>query len=174
MTVERIGDLVAYDLSTFLAPSRSPGRLGIAIAKRTYKAYRDLLDSPRSRKLIDAGGRPQRLLWASTGAKDPAAADTLYIEGLAAPDTINTIPEKTLHAFADHGKVRGVLPADGGDAVKVLSEFRRAGIDDGALATQLQGEGTAAFDKSWKDLMDCIGSKRDALTKVARTGRARP
>jgi transaldolase len=144
-------------------------QLGIAIAKRTYKAYRDLLDSARSRKLIEAGARPQRLLWASTGTKDPAAPDTLYIEALAAPDTINTIPEKTLHAFADHGQVRGVLPADGGDAEKVLAEFKRMGVDDAALAAQLQREGTAAFDKSWKDLMDCIESKRDALTNAAGT-----
>jgi transaldolase len=144
-------------------------QMGIAIAKRTYKAYRDLLDSSRSRKLIEAGARPQRLLWASTGTKDPAAADTLYIEALAALDTINTIPEKTLHAFADHGQVRGVLPPDGGDAEKVLAEFERAGVDDAALAAQLQREGTAAFDKSWKDLMDCIESKRAALTKAART-----
>jgi transaldolase len=144
-------------------------RLGIAIAKRTYKAYRDLLASPRSRKLIDAGARPQRLLWASTGTKDPAAPDTLYIEALAAPDTINTIPEKTLHAFAAHGEVRGVLPADGGDAETVLAEFGRAGVDDAALAEQLQREGTAAFDKSWKDLLDCVESKRDALAKAART-----
>jgi transaldolase len=149
-------------------------RLGIAIARRTYKAYCDLLDSPRSRKLIDAGARPQRLLWASTGTKDPAAADTLYVEALAAPDTINTIPEKTLHAFAEHGKVRGVLPADGGDAEKVLAEFRRTGVDDAALAAQLQREGTAAFDKSWKDLMDCIESKRDALAKAAPTEAAHP
>jgi transaldolase len=144
-------------------------QMGIAIAKRTYKAYRDLLDSSRSRKLIEAGARPQRLLWASTGTKDPAAADTLYIEALAALDTINTIPEKTLHAFADHGQVRGVLPPDGGDAEKVLAEFERAGVDDAALAAQLQREGTAAFDKSWKDLMDCIELKRDALTKAAGT-----
>jgi transaldolase len=144
-------------------------QLGIAIAKRTYKAYRDLLDSPRARKLIEAGARPQRLLWASTGTKDPAAADTLYIEALAAPDTINTIPEKTLHAFADHGQVRGVLRPDGGDAEEVLAEFKRMGVDDAALADQLQREGTAAFDKSWKDLMACIESKRNALTNVAGT-----
>ncbi len=149
-------------------------RLGIAIAKRTYKAYRDLLASPRSRKLIDAGARPQRLLWASTGTKDPAAPDTLYIEALAAPDTINTIPEKTLHAFAEHGEVRGVLPTDGGDAETVLAEFGRAGVDDAALAEQLLREGTAAFDKSWKDLMDCIESKREALAKAARTEAAHP
>jgi transaldolase len=149
-------------------------RLGIAIAKRTYKAYRDLLDSPRSRKLIDAGARPQRLLWASTGTKDPAAPDTLYIEALAAPDTINTLPEKTLHAFADHGEVRGPLLAGGGDAKAVLAEFTQAGIDDTALAEQLQSEGTAAFDKSWKGLMDCIELKRNALTTGAHTEARHP
>jgi len=144
-------------------------QLGIAVAELTYAAYRDLLESPRSRKLIEAGARPQRLLWASTGTKDPAAPDTLYVEALTAPDTINTIPEKTLHAFADHGQVRGVLPRHGGDADKVLAEFRRTGVDDVALAAQLQREGTAAFDKSWKDLLDCIESKRAALTKKTST-----
>ena len=149
-------------------------RLGIAIAKRTYKVYRDLLASPRSCRLINAGAQPQRLLWASTGTKDPAAPDTLYVEALAAADTINTIPEKTLHAFAEHGRLRGVLPADGGDAEAVLAEFRRAGVDAAALAEQLQREGAAAFDRSWKDLMDCIESKRDALAKAARTEATHP
>jgi transaldolase len=141
-------------------------QLGIAVAQRTYAAYRDLLDLPRCRKLLDAGARAQRLLWASTGTKDPAAPDTLYVEALAAPDTINTIPEKTLHALADHGQVRDVLTRDVGGADKVLAEFRRAGGDDAALAAQLQREGTAAFNKSWKDLMDCIESKRAALTEA--------
>ena len=108
--------------------------LGIAIAKRTYKAYRELLASPRWKKQADAGARPQRLLWASTGTKDPAAPDTLYIEALAAPDTINTMPEKTLLAFAGHGEVQAALPADGGDAGEVLAEFARAGVDHMVLA----------------------------------------
>jgi len=145
-------------------------RLGIAIAKRTYKAYRDLLASPRWRKLADAGARPQRLLWASTGTKDPEASDILYIEALAAPDTINTMPEKTLHAFAEHGEVKGALPIDGGDAEEVLGAFARAGVDDGALAAQLQRVGTQSFDKSWNDLMGCIASKSDVLKKAAHAG----
>jgi transaldolase len=148
-------------------------RLGIAIAKRTYKVYRDLLASPRWRKLAAAGARPQRLLWASTGTKDPDASDTLYIEALAAPDTINTIPEKTLHAFADHGQVKGTLPVDGGDADQVLAEFTQAGVDETALAAQLQREGTESFDKSWQDLMDCIAAKSASLKKVDRAGAAK-
>ncbi|HEY5291957.1 MAG TPA: transaldolase, partial [Burkholderiales bacterium] len=124
-------------------------RLGIAIAMRTYKAYRDLLASKRWQKLAASGARPQRLLWASTGTKDPTAADVLYVEALAAPDTINTIPEKTLLAFAEHGKVKNVLPVDEGYAEAVLAEFTREGVDDEALAAQLQREGTEAFSKSW-------------------------
>ncbi len=108
-------------------PPALRNRLGIAIAKRTYKAYRDVLASPRWRELAAAGARPQRLLWASTGTKDPTASDTLYVEALAAPDTINTIPEKTLRAFADHGRVRGAMPVDGGDAEDVIAEFARRG-----------------------------------------------
>ncbi|HEY5293591.1 MAG TPA: transaldolase family protein, partial [Burkholderiales bacterium] len=141
-------------------------RLGIAIAMRTYKAYRDLLASKRWRKLAASGARPQRLLWASTGTKDPAAPDVLYVEALAAPDTINTMPEKTLLAFAEHGKVEAVLPADEGYAEAVLAEFTREGVDDEALAADLQREGTAAFTKSWNDLMYRIASKCGALTKA--------
>jgi len=134
-------------------------RLGIAIAMRTYKSYRDLLASARWQKLAASGARAQRLLWASTGTKDPLAPDTLYIEALAAPDTINTIPEKTLLAFAEHGKVTTVLPADEGYAEAVIAEFTREGIDDEALAAVLQREGAAAFAKSWSDLMSRIASK---------------
>ena len=144
-------------------------RLGIAIAMCTYTAYRELLASARWQKLADAGARPQRLLWASTGTKDPAASDTLYLEALAAPDTINTIPEKTLLAFAEHGKVKVALPLDGGDAEALLAEFARAGVDNAALAADLQREGTAAFAKSWRDLMDRIASKIEVLTKVRQT-----
>ena len=147
-------------------PDALHNRLGIAIAKRTYKAYRDLLASTRWQKLADAGARPQRLLWASTGTKDPAASDTLYLEALAAPDTINTVPEKTLLAFADHGKISGELSADGGDAEALLAEFAHAGIDNAALAANLQSEGTAAFAKSWRELLDRIASKTDVLTKT--------
>lgn len=150
-------------------PDALRNRLGIAIAMRTYQAYRDLLASKRWQILADAGARPQRLLWASTGTKDPEASDTLYLEALTAPDTINTVPEKTLLAFADHGKVRSELPADGGDAEALLAEFARAGIDNAALAAELQREGTAAFAKSWRDLLDRIAAKAEALTEAGQT-----
>ena len=140
-------------------------RLGIAVAMRTYKAYRDLLASPRWQKLVNCGARQQRLLWASTGTKDPDASDILYVEALIAPGTINTIPEKTLLAFADHGEVNGALPVDGGYAESVLAEFAEEGINDETLAADLQREGTEAFTKSWIDLMACIKSKGDILTK---------
>ncbi len=143
-------------------------RLGIAIAMRTYKAYRDLLTTKRWQKLATSGARPQRLLWASTGTKDPAASDTLYLEALAAPDTVNTIPEKTLLAFAEHGKVKNVLPHDEGNAEiveAIIAEFTREGINDEALAADLQREGAEAFAKSWRDLMICIASKSAALTQ---------
>ncbi len=142
-------------------------RLGIAIAMRTYTAYRELLLSPRWRALARAGAQPQRLLWASTGTKDPHASDTLYVEALAAPDTINTLPEKTLLAWADHGAVTGPLPTDGGDAEVVLNEFARAGVDDAALAADLQREGTRSFVTSWNDLLACIAAKNGALTQAA-------
>lgn len=147
-------------------PDALRNRLGIAIAMRTYQAYCDLLAAPRWQKLAGAGARPQRLLWASTGSKDPAASDTLYLEALAAPDTINTIPEKTLLAFADHGTVKGALPLDGGDAEALLAEFARAGVDNAALATELQREGVRSFAQSWHDLVDCIASKSAILTQT--------
>ncbi len=140
-------------------PAALENQLGIAVAKRTYKAYRDLLASDRWLRLAGAGARPQRLLWASTGNKDPAAPDTLYVEALAAPDTINTIPDKTLLAFADHGKVGATLPADGGNAEAVLEEFRREGVDTAALAARLQTEGVEAFAKSWSALLSRIREK---------------
>ncbi len=148
-------------------PTPLRNRLGVAIAMRTYTAYRDLLAGKRWQNLVAAGACPQRLLWASTGTKDPAAPDVLYVEALAAPDTINTMPEKTLLAFADHGRVKNVLRVHGGDAEAVLAEFAGAGIDDEALARDLQREGTAAFAKSWHDLMNQISGKIDTLTKVA-------
>src|SRR5450759_342759 len=141
-------------------------RLGIAIAMRTYKAYRDLLASKRWLKLAGSGAQPQRLLWASTGTKDPLAPDVLYVEALAAPDTINTMPEKTLLAYADHGKVKDAMRFDGGNAEVVLAEFTREGVNDEALAADLQREGTAAFAKSWGDLMACIASKSAVLTQT--------
>jgi transaldolase len=134
-------------------------RLGIAIAMRTYRTYRELLASQRWQHLARAGAHPQRLLWASTGTKDPAAADTLYVEALAAADTINTVPEKTLRAFADHGRPGPALPPDGGYAEAVIEEFRREGVDDDALAARLQREGAQAFAKSWSALLSRIGEK---------------
>ena len=134
-------------------------RLGVAIAIQTYKAHCDLLASERWQRLAAAGARPQRLLWASTGTKDPAAPDTLYVEALAAAQTIDTIPEKTLLAFADHGRVGATLPADGGYAQAVLDEFKREGVDDEALAARLQREGVEAFAESWDGLMARIREK---------------
>ena len=147
--------------------------LGIAIAKRTYKAYRDLLASPRWQKLARAGAQPQRLLWASTGTKDPKASDVLYIEALSAQNTINTMPAETLLAFADHGQVNDVLPVDGGDAEEILDRFSKAGVDNAALAAQLQREGAQSFDNSWNELMDSIASKSNALGKTTQKGEKR-
>jgi len=149
-------------------PAQLRNRLGIAIAGRAYKAYRDLLASPRWRKLAAAGAPTQRLLWGSTGTKDPAAPDVLYVEALAAPDTIDTLPEKTLLAFADHGQVKEGMRVDGGDAEAVIAEFARAGVDAPALAEKLQREGTAAFTESWTDLLGRIAAKSEALAKARR------
>jgi transaldolase len=154
-----------------VAGKEPPGlkdRLGIAIAKQAYKAYRDLLDSPRWLQLASKGASAQRLLWASTGTKDAQAPDTLYIAGLAAPDTVNTMPEPTLLAFAAHGQAPIALPTDGGDCETVLEGFARAGIDTGLLAVQLQEQGAAGFVKSWKDLMSCIESKANPVPAGAR------
>jgi transaldolase len=148
-------------------PPELRNRLAIAIAQRTYKAYREWLASARWQKLAQAGARPQKLLWASTSTKDPAAPDVLYVEALAAPDTINTMPDQTLIAFADHGHAGGVLPEDGGDAETVIAAFRRVGIDDAQLALQLQREGAEAFGQSWNDLMNRLGEKSSALTRAA-------
>ena len=142
-------------------------RLGIAIAQRTYKAYRQLLDTPRWERIYNAGARPQRLLWASTGTKDPKASDVLYIKALAAAFTVNTMPEGTLKALADHGEIGPMLPVDGGDGESVLAEFAKAGIDVNALAVQLQDEGAKSFVKSWNDLMAVIASKSAALAKAS-------
>ena len=144
-------------------PAALVNRLGIAIARRSYKAYVDLLAAPRCQRLLNAGARPQRLLLASTGTKDKAASDILYIRALAAPLTVNTMPEATLKAFADHGAVEAPMPVDGGDCETVLSEFARAGVEVDALAARLQDEGAAAFAKSWAELMDVIASRSVAL-----------
>jgi transaldolase len=150
-------------VGTRALPEALRDRLGIAIATRAYVAYRQLLDSPRWRKLAAAGARPQRLLWASTGTKDPKLNPSLYVEALAAPDTVNTMPEKTLLAFAASGKLSGSLPSDGGDCESTLQQFKQAGIDIDALATTLQHEGAASFVKSWQELMDLIATKSQAL-----------
>jgi len=155
-------------------PHALRNRLGIAIAKHAYKAYRELMAAPRWRKLAAAGAQPQRLLWASTGTKDPGAPDTLYVEALAAPDTVDTVPEKTLHAFADHGQLRGVLPNDGGDADQVLAEFAHDGVNQTELAAQLQHEGAESFTKSWRELLDVIGRKSATLTSVDQKSARRP
>jgi transaldolase len=143
-------------------PDELHNRLGLAIGFQAYRAYRELLDSPRVQRLMNEGARPQRLLWASTGTKDPVASDTLYIEGFASPFTVNTMPEPTLHAFADHGKVGAPVPADGGDCDRVLAEFGSAGIDVGALAKRLQEEGKEAFAKSWDEMLKTIESQAGA------------
>jgi transaldolase len=147
-------------------PDTLRDRLGIAIAKRTYKAYRELLDSPRWQRLLNTGAQPQRLLWASTGTKDPEASDVLYIKALAAPFTINTMPEGTLKALADHGELKAALPVDGGNCEEVLATFAKTGIDTDALAAQLQDEGARSFVTSWNELLECIASKSEALKNV--------
>jgi transaldolase len=147
-------------------PKALRDRLGIAIAQRTYRACRALLASPRWQRVYNAGARPQRLLWASTGTKDPKASDVLYIKALAAAFTVNTMPEDTLKDLADHGEIGPLLPVDGGDCEAVLTEFAKAGIDTDALAAQLQDEGAKSFVKSWNELMAVIASKSAALAKA--------
>jgi len=147
-------------------PAELHAQLGIAIAKRTYHAYRNLLDSDRAQRLANAGARPQRLLWASTGTKDPQDSDILYVSGLASPHTVNTMPEGTLTAFGSHGVVGPLLSRDGGDAEEVLARFARAGIDVMALAADLQTEGAKAFVTSWDELMAGLQAKSDALKKA--------
>ena len=147
-------------------PDSLNDQLGIAIGKGAYKAYCDLIASPRWQRAFNAGARPQRLLFASTGTKDPRTSDVLYIKMLAAPLTVNTMPEATLKAFAGHGEVNGMLPADGGDFEAVSAQFRKVGIDLNALATRLQDEGAASFVKSWNELMAVIASKSAALQEA--------
>ena len=147
-------------------PGSLRARLAIAIAKRAYKAYCELLDSPRWQRAANSGARAQRLLWASTGTKDPQASDTLYVQALAAPFTVDTMPEATLKALADHGQIDSILAADGGDAELVINEFAHAGIDVVALAAQLQSDGADAFVKSWNALLDVIKTKSHTLQKA--------
>ena len=144
-------------------PGELRDKLGIAVAKRTYKAYRRLLDSERCLQLANAGARSQRLLWASTGTKDPAASDVLYIKALAAPFTVNTIPDKTLLAFADHGSVGELMAADGGDAEEVIATFAKAGIDYDKLGINLQLEAAESFVKDWNEMLVSIASKSAAF-----------
>ncbi|HVS77947.1 MAG TPA: transaldolase [Steroidobacteraceae bacterium] len=160
--------LSRWDVATAgKVPDALRNRLGLAVGRRAYRSYCELLNSPRWLRALNAGARPQRLLFASTGTKDPKASDVLYVEGLIAPYTINTMPENTLKAFADHGKVGDPIRADGGDSEAVLAEFTRAGVDLAALAEKLQRDGASAFVSSWDSLMGVIGSKAAVLKKAA-------
>src|SRR5262249_31450320 len=144
-------------------PEPLRNRLGIAAAGRTYRAYRDLLDSARWQRAFNAGARPQRVLWASTGTKDPQASDILYVKALAAPFTVNTMAEGTLKALAQHTELGSILPADGGDCEEILTEFGKAGVDIDGLASQLQDDGAKSFVQSWNELMGVIDSKSAAI-----------
>lgn len=144
-------------------PAELNMKLGVAVGRQAYKAYGDWLASARVRRVMNEGAAPQRLLLASTGTKDPKASDTLYVEALAAPFTVNTMPEGTLKAFADHGRAGAPVPADGGDCEAVLAAIRKAGIDLEALAAKLQSDGAAAFVKSWHELLGQIASKSASL-----------
>ena len=148
-------------------PGELTNRLGVAIAERAYKAYRELLASARFQRAANGGARAQRLLFASTGTKDPHASDILYVKALAAPFTVNTMPEGTLNAFGDHGEVSATLAVNGGDCEMVLAAFAKAGIDIDALGARLQDEGAKSFVKSWNDLMVCIEAKSAAIRKAS-------
>jgi transaldolase len=148
-------------------PPELRNQLGIAIALHTYKAARAQLSSPKWQRIYNAGARPQRLLWASTGTKDPSASDILYVKSLAAPFTVNTMPEATLNALAKHDHIESILPADGGDCEETLAKFTKAGVDLDALAAQLQEEGAKSFSKSWASLMDVISTKSAVLKKAS-------
>ena len=169
----RVGSVASLFISRWDAavagkvPAALNTQLGIAVARRTYKAYLGLLRSPRWQRACNEGAIPQRLLWASTGTKDPKAPDTLYITTLAAPLTVNTMPEATLKAFADHGQIGAIMAADGGDCEEVLAKFARAGVKADALAAQLQDEGARSFVKSWNDLLTVIASKSAMLQQAA-------
>ncbi|MFG2040692.1 transaldolase [Dactylosporangium sp. NPDC048998] len=145
-------------------PEELKDQLGLAVGLTTYRAYRRLMDSDRVQRVQNSGGRMQRLLWASTRTKDPAASDTLYVHGLAAPFTINTMPDATLEAFYDHGEVGEPMPADGGDSEATLARFRDAGVDVAALAAKLQSDGAKSFVASWNDLVHRISVQRAAVT----------
>ena len=169
----RVGSVASVFISRWDAavagkvPDALHNQLGIAIAKRTYKAARTLLTSPHWQRIYNTGAWPQRLLWASTGTKDPLASDVLYIKALAAPFTVNTMPEGTLRALAKHRQLGTIIPPDGGDCEAVLARFAEAGIDVDALAAQLQDEGAKSFVKSWNELMAVINSKSATLKKAS-------
>ncbi len=148
-------------------PAELSNRLGIAIAGRIYKAYLDLLSHPRSQRAYNVGARPQRLLWASTGTKDPKAPDVLYVKALASPFTVNTMPEGTLKALADHGEIGLIMAADGGDCEMVLDRFAQAGVNVDSLAARLQDKGAKSFVESWNELLAVIASKSAALKRAA-------
>ncbi|HUA66196.1 MAG TPA: transaldolase [Alphaproteobacteria bacterium] len=148
-------------------PTELNNKLGLVVASQTYKAYREVLASPRWQRVFNEGARPQRLLWASTGTKDPKASDVLYIKALAAPNTVNTMPEGTLNAFADHGEISHIMATDGGNYESILRQFVQAGIKIDALAAQLQDEGAKSFVKSWSELMEVLSSKTESLKKAA-------
>jgi transaldolase len=148
-------------------PAELNNQLGIVVSNQTYKAYREVLASPRWQRVFNEGARPQRLLWASTGTKDPKASDILYVKALAAPNTVNTMPEGTLNAFADHGEIGHIMATDGGNFESLLRQFIQAGIKTDALAAQLQEEGAKSFVKSWNELMDVLTSKTESLKKAA-------
>ncbi|HEV2328477.1 MAG TPA: transaldolase [Verrucomicrobiae bacterium] len=154
-------------VATSQIPDALKNKLGVAIGGRTYKAYMEQLANPRWRRVFNEGARPQRLLWASTGTKDPKASDTLYIKALAAPFTVNTMPEGTLKALADHGDVGPIMAADGEAGESMLKHFAQAGVDVDALAAKLQDEGAKSFVKSWNDLLTVIQSKSHALKQAA-------
>jgi transaldolase len=151
-----------------MVPEALHNKLGIAIAGRTYKAYVDLLATPRWQAIVKAGYHPQRLLWASTGTKDPKASDILYIKALAAPNTVNTMPEATLKAFGDHGEVGELMAPDGGDCEAVLAQFKKAGVDVDVLGAQLQKEGAKSFVDSWTELLKVIESKSAVVAQGAK------
>jgi transaldolase len=155
-------------------PPSLGNKLGLAVAGRTYRAYRELLASDRCQRLANMGARPQRLLWASTGTKDPSASDVLYVENLAAPHTINTMPDATLSAFAGHGQCRYTMPIDGGDAEAVLRAYAEAGIDVDALAQRLQREGAESFAASWKDLLRGLETKASKFAGGEQQAAAAP
>lgn len=144
-------------------PPHLRNSLGMAACRQAYKAYRDILESSRFQRLANMGARPQRLLFGSTGTKDKTASDVLYVEGLAAPNTVNTMPDETLFAFADHGKAKGMIPRDGGNAEEILAAHEKEGVDLKALADKLQADGAASFVKAWRELIGGVEKKRGNL-----------